>query len=146
MKDPPGELWALLTRSCFLMGEPLCLPSFSSLKPAFMAVKSTFLVHAPTLIFSLSLQGAALVHLDSLPPNNLVTWTDGSVHFPFDKGSSGMLINCLLCGTELTLFFSTGPVCSGFSTKACIILQALHWSREPSAISLLRILPWFKWL
>ena len=33
-----------------------------------------------------SRQGAALAHLDSLPPHDLVLWTDGSVPFRFGKG------------------------------------------------------------
>ena len=57
-----------------------------------------------------SRQGVALAHLDSLPPHDLVLWTDGSVSFPFGKGGSGVLANCSLCGTEATLFFSAGPV------------------------------------
>ena len=57
-----------------------------------------------------SRQGAALAHLDSLPPHNLVLWTDGSVPFPFGKGGSDVLANCSLCGTEATLSFSAGPV------------------------------------
>ena len=72
----------------------------------------------------LSRQGAALAHLDSLPPHDLVLWTNGSVPFLFDKGGSGVLANCSLCGTEATLSFSAGPVCSSFSTEACAILHA----------------------
>ena len=77
-----------------------------------------------------SRQGAALAHLDSLPPHDLVLWTDGSVPFPFGKGSSGVLANCSLCGTGATLSFSAGPVCSSFSAEACAILHALCWSRQ----------------
>ena len=58
----------------------------------------------------LTRQGAALAHLDSPPPHDLVLWTDGTVPFPFDKGGSGVLANCCLCGTEATLSFSAGPV------------------------------------
>ena len=65
----------------------------------------------------LSGQGAALAHLDSLPPHDLVLWTDGSVLFPFGKGGSGVLANCSLCGTEATLSFSAGPVCLSFSLR-----------------------------
>ena len=72
-----------------------------------------------------SRQGAALAHLDSLPPHDLVLWTDGSVPFPFGKGGSGVLANCSLCGTEATLSFSAGPVCSSFSAEACAILHTL---------------------
>ena len=77
-----------------------------------------------------SRQGAALAHLESLPPHDLVLWTDGSVPFPFGKGGSGVLANCSPCGTEATLFFSAGPVCSSFSAEACAILHALCWSRQ----------------
>ena len=77
-----------------------------------------------------SRQGAALAHLDSLPPHDLALWTDGSVPFPFGKGGSGVLANCTLCGTEATLSFSAGPVCSSFSAEACAILLALCWSRQ----------------
>ena len=77
-----------------------------------------------------SRQGAALAHLDSLPPHDLILWTDGSVPFPFGKGGSGVLANCSLCGTEATLSFSAGPVCSSFSAEGCAILHALRWSRQ----------------
>ena len=78
----------------------------------------------------LSRQGAALGHLDSLLPHDLVLWTDGSVPFPFGKGGSGVLANCSLCGTEVTFSSSAGPVCSSFSAEACAILHALCWSRQ----------------
>ena len=77
-----------------------------------------------------SRQGAALAHLDSLPPHDLVLWTDGSVPFPFGKGGSDVLANCSLCGTEAILSFSAGPVCSSFSAEACAIRHALCWSRQ----------------
>ena len=35
-----------------------------------------------------------------------------------------------LCGTEATLSFSAGPVCSSFSAEACAILHTLCWSRQ----------------
>ena len=78
----------------------------------------------------LTRQSAALAHLDSLPPHDLILWTDGSVPFPFGKGGSGVLANCSLCGTEATLSFSAGPVCSSFSAEAYAILLALCWSRQ----------------
>ena len=78
----------------------------------------------------LSRQGAVLAHLDSLPPHDLILWTDGSVPFPFGKGCSGILANCYLCGTEITLFFSAGPACSSFFAEACTILHALCWYRQ----------------
>ena len=89
-----------------------------------------FSLHALALIPPFSRQGAALAHLDSLPPDDLVLWTDGSVPFPFGKGGFGVLAKCSLCGTEATLSFSAGPVCSSFSAEACAILHALCWSRQ----------------
>ena len=99
---------------------PWNLPSFT--------VESTLTTPCSRSDSPLSRQGAALAHLDSLPPHDLVLWTDGS--FPFGKGGSGFLANCPLCGTEATLSFSAGPVCSSFSAEACAILHALCWSRQ----------------
>ena len=80
---------------------------------------------------TLSRQGAALAHLDSLPTHDLVLWTDGSVSFSFGKGGSSVLANCSLYATEATLSFSAGPVCSSFSAKACAVLC---WSRKHQQI------------
>ena len=99
---------------------PLNLPSFT--------VESTLSTPCSRSDPPLSRQGAALAHLDSLPSHDLVLWTDGSV--PFVKGGSGVFANCSLCGTEATLSFSAGPVCSSFSAEACAILHALCWSRQ----------------
>ena len=109
-----GRLFLLVLR--FLLG--ICLRSLWS---------PLFPLHALALIH-LSRQGAALAHLDSLLPHDLVLWTDGSVSF--GKGDSSVLANCCLCGTEGSLFFSAGPVCSSFSAEACAILYALCWSRQ----------------
>ena len=57
-------------------------------------------------------------------------WTDGSVPFPFGKGGFGVLANCSVCGTEVTLSLSAGQVCSSFSAEAFTILHALCWSRQ----------------
>ena len=84
----------------------------------------------PFPLHALALIPLTLAHLDSLPPHDLVLWTDGSVPFPFGKGGSGVLANCSLCGTEAALSFSAGPVCSSFSAEACAILHALCWSRQ----------------
>ena len=78
----------------------------------------------------LSRQAAAIAHLDSLPPHDLVLWTNGSVLLPFDKGGSDVPANYSLCGTEATLSFSAGPVCSSFSAEVSAILHALCWSRQ----------------
>ena len=87
----------------------------------------------------LSRQGATLTHLDSLPPHDLVLWTDSSVPFPFGKGSSGVLANCSLCGAEATFSFSARPVCSSFSAEPapfCTLLAVLGGTNK-SAIFLL---------
>ena len=122
-----------LTRSCFLLlllGRPFaCPPSPPSNLPSFM-VESTLSSPCSRSDFPLTCQGAALAHLDSLPPYDLVLSTDSSVPFPFGKGGSGVLANYSLCGTEATLSFSARPVCSSFSAEACAILQGLCWSRQ----------------
>ena len=101
---------------------PWNLPSFT--------VESTLPTPCSRSDSPLSRQGAALAHLCSLPPHDLVLWTDGSVPFPFGIGGCSVLANCSLCGTEATLSFSAGPVCSSFSAEACAILHALCWSRQ----------------
>ena len=50
----------------------------------------------------------------TLTLSHLVMWTVGSVPFLFGKRSFGILANCSLCGTETTLSFLVGPVCSSF--------------------------------
>ena len=116
---------------------PLMFPSTSSgrlfllvflllLEPLLSHRCPPFPLNALTLIFL----GAALAHIGSLPPHDLVLWTDGSVPFPFGKNGSGILANCSLCGTEDTLFFSASRVCSSFSVEACALLQGLCWSRQ----------------
>ena len=78
-------------------------------------------------------------------------WTDGSVLFPFGKSGFGVLANCSYCGTEATLSFLAGPVCSSFSAEACAILQPLHWYWKHICLSfpvfsppiLLSLCPWY---
>ena len=134
-----------LTHSCFLLlalGR-LFLLALPFLLRIYLPSRwiPPFPLHALALIPPLSRQGAALAHLnslahlDSLPPHDLVLWTDASVPFPFGKGGSGVLANCSLCGTETTLSFSAGPVCSSFSAEACAILHALCWSRQHQQVS-----------
>ena len=90
------------------------MSSLSSLEPFFLHRG----VHP--LRSDLPRQGTAPAHLDSLPPFDLVLWTDGS----------GVLPNCSLCGTETTLSFSAGPVCLSFSAQASTILHAICWFRQ----------------
>ena len=99
---------------------PWNLPSFT--------VESTLSTLCPRSDPPLSRQAAAGAHLEFLPPHDLVLWTDNSVSFPFVKDSSSVLANCSLCGTDATLSFSAGLVCSSFSAEACAILHTLCWS------------------
>ena len=133
----------LYRSSCraFASTHPLMLPSTSSREallacPPFPPWNLPSFTVESTLFFSCSCsdpppsrQGATLAHLDILSSHDLVLWTDGSVPFPFGKGGSGVLANCSLCGTEATLSFSAGPVCSSYSAEVCAILHALCWSR-----------------
>ena len=108
----------------------LVCPPFSPWNLASFTVESTLSSPCSRSDPPLSRQGAALTHLDSLPPHDLVLWTDGSVPFPFGKGGSGVLAICSLCGTEATLSFSAGPVCLSFSDEACAIVHSLCWSQQ----------------
>ena len=108
----------------------LCLLSLSSLEPLSFTVESILSFPCSRSDPSLSRQDAALLYLDSLPPHDLVLWTDGSVPFPFGKEGSEALANCSLCGIEATLSFSAGPLCSSISAESCAILHALCWSRQ----------------
>ena len=89
----------------------------------------------------------AAVLFTSLTLNVLTIWCSGQTacSFFFGKSGSGVLANCSLWGTEATLSFSAGPVCSNFSAEACAILQALCWSRQHQQIchfSSLLLLPY----
>ena len=108
----------------------LACPPSSPWNPPSFIVKSTLSHSCSRSDLPLSCQDAALAHLDSLPPHNLVLWTDGSVSFLFGKGGSGVLANCSLCDTEATLSFSAGPVYSSVSAQPCAILHVLCWSRQ----------------
>ena len=101
-----------LTRPCFLL---LVLGRLFLLSLLLLGICLPLLwsapspLHALALIF-LSRQGAALAHHNSLPPHDLVLWTDGPIPFPFGKGGPGVDANCYLCGTEATFSFSAGSV------------------------------------
>ena len=122
-----------LTRSCFLL---LVLGRLFLLSLLLLGIflRSSWSARSPTPCSRtdppLSRQGAALAHLHSLLPYDLVLWTDGPVPFPFGKGGPGVDANCSLCGAEATFSFSAGPVCSSFSAEACALLHALYWSRQ----------------
>ena len=123
-----------LTRSCFLLlvlGR-LFLLALSVLFGICLRSRSSppFPLHALALIPPPLSKVRLSPTLALFPPHDLVLWTDGSVPFPFGKGGCGVLANCSLFGTETTLSFSAGPVCSSFSAEACAILHALCWSRQ----------------
>ena len=116
-----------LTRSCFLLFALgrlflLALPFPLGICPC-SPCSPPFPLHALALI-PLFLAKVRLSPILTFFP--LMIWCS----FPFGKGGSGVLANCSLCGTEATLSFSAGPVCSSFSAEACAILHALCWSRQ----------------
>ena len=75
----PLMLPSTCSREALLACPPWNLPSFT--------VESTLSSPCSHSDPPHSRQGAALAHLDSLPPHDRVLWTDGSV--PFGKGGSG---------------------------------------------------------
>ena len=111
---------------------PWNLPSFT--------VESTLPTPCSRSDPSLSCQGAALVHLDSLPPHDLVVWTDCSVPVPFGKGGSSVLANCSLSVALKPLFpFRQAQYVQVFPLKPapfCTLFAGLG-STNKSAISLL---------
>ena len=121
----PLVLRSTCSREALLAFAPWNLPSFTMESPLSTPCSCSDL--------PLTRQGAALNHLESLLPHDLVLWTDGSVPFLFGQGGSGVLANCSLCGTKATLSFCyilEDPVCSSFSAEVCAILHALCWSRQ----------------
>ena len=120
----PLMLPLLLLGRLFLLALPLleiCLCSRWS---------PPFPLHALALI-PLFLAKVRLSPTLTLSP--LMMWYFGQTAlfpFPFGKGGSGVIANCSLCGTETTLSYLAGPVCSSFSAEACAILHALCWSRQ----------------
>ena len=134
--DHPGELLRPLTRSYFLLLGRLFQLALPFLLGTFLrsAWSPPFPCHAPTLIL-LYRQGVAIAHLDSLPPHDLVLWTDGS--FPFGKGGFGVLANRSLRGTEATLFFQQAQYAQVFPLKPLCKLFAGLGNTNKSANFLL---------
>ena len=120
----------LMLPSTFSREVILACPPFPPWNSPSLTVESTLSTPCSRSDLPLSRQGATFAHLDFLPSHDLVLWTDGFVPFPFGKGGSGVLANCSLGGTEATLSFSAGPICSSFSAEAWAILHALCWSRQ----------------
>ena len=97
----------------------------------FFTVESTLSSSCSRSDLPLSHENAALAHLDS--PSPLMIWYSGlTALFLFLLGRwlrrSCRLLS--LCGTEATLSFSTGPVCSSISAETCAILHSLCCSRQ----------------
>ena len=124
-----------LTRSCFLL--PILGRLFLLALPLFLGIclrlrwSPLFPLHALALIL-LSPTQVRLSPTLTLSP--LMIWCFGQTAlflFLLARAVSAFLPTALsLCGTEATLSFSAGPVCSNFSAQACAILHALCWSRQ----------------
>ena len=65
----------------------------------------------------LSHQGAALAHLGSFPPNDLVLWRNGSVPFPFGKGALAYLPSALFVVPRPLFYFQQTQYAQVFLLK-----------------------------
>ena len=101
------------------------LAHFSSCNIPAVGIELALSSHCSRSDPPLSRQRVALAHLDSLPSHDLMILTDGFVPFPFGKGNSGVFANCSFCGTEATLLFLAGLVCSSFPLKSGPALELL---------------------
>ena len=123
-----------LTRLCFLL---LLLGRLFLLALPFLLeirLRSPWSPPLPLHALALILFSHAKVRLSpTLTLSPLMIWCFGQTAlllFLLAKDGSGVLANCSLCGTEATLSFPAGPVCSSFFAEACAILHALSWSRQ----------------
>ena len=134
MYTHPLMLSSTFFREAFLacpLFPPWNLPSFTA---KYTLSSSRFRSDPP-----LSRQGAVITYLDTLPPHDLILWTDGSVPFPFGKGGSGVLANCSLCGTNPLFPFRQAHYVQVFPLKPapfCTLFSGLVRIIKP-AISLL---------
>ena len=87
----------------------------------------------------LSRQGAALAHLDSLPPHNLVIWTDGSVPLFLAKAALAYLPTALVVALRPLFHFRQAQYAQNFPLKPAPFrkLFAGLGSTNKSATSLL---------
>ena len=123
----------------FASTHPLMLPSTSPTEalllalplffwnPLFFTVESIFFPPCSRSDLPLSRQGAALAHLDSLPPCFGQT---ALFRFLLAKATLAYLPTALSVTLRPLFPFSASSVCSSFSSEACAILQALCWSRQ----------------
>ena len=100
-----------------LLGRFSLLAHFPSCNPSAFGIELTLFSHCSRSDAPLSRQRVALAHFDSLPSHDLMIFTDGFIPFPFGKRNSGILADCSFCGTEATLSFLAGLVCSSFPLK-----------------------------
>ena len=105
-----------------LLGRLFLLASFTSLKSAF-TVESTLYSPCSRSDLPLSCQGAALAHLDSLSPRNLILWTDGSVPFPFGKGGFGYLPTALSVALRPLFSFQQAQYVQVFLLKPALFCK-----------------------
>ena len=151
-----GQTWSE-TKTPQIVLESFCVhsPAHASLLPLgrpfllallfFLGIclRSRWSPRFPLHAFALILLSLAKVRLSPIlilsSLRDLVLWTDGSVPLHFGRRGSGVLANCFLCGTKVTLSFSAGPVCPSFSAEACVILHKIAGlgSTNKSADSLL---------
>ena len=76
----------------------------------------------------LTRQGAALAHLDSLPPMIWCFEQTALFLFLLARAAPAFLPIALSVALRPLFSFSAGPVCSSFSAEACTILHARCWS------------------
>ena len=70
---------------------------------------------------------SASSRLSSLPPSDILVWTDGSVPSLFGPGGAGVYVTCSKCNTSSSLSFSTGPIASSFTAETFALKQGLDW-------------------
>ena len=122
-----------LNRSCFLLlvlGRLflLALPVLLGICPR-SRCSPPFPPHVLALI-PLTLAKVRLSPTLTLSPLMIGTLDRRLCSFSFWQGRLRRSCQRSLCGTEATLSFSAGPVCSSFSAEACAILHAFCWSRQ----------------
>ena len=123
-----------LTRSFFL----LLFPGRLSLLdlPLLLGTCLPSLWIPPLLLHSdppLSRQGMALAHLNSLPPHDLVLWTDGSIPIPFGKGGLAYLPTAFFVALRPLLFFRQAQYVQVFPLKpapSCKLFAGLGSTNE----------------
>ena len=126
-----------LTRSCFLvlvLGRLLLLAL-----PFLLRIFLRSRWSPPFPLYALALIPLTFAYLDSLPPHDLILWTDGSVPFPFGKGGSAFLPIALSVALRPLFPFQQAQFVQVFPLKPapfCTLFAGLG-STNKSAISLI---------